>query len=216
MGIRNLLILFLSALAISLVILVVFFSLFFKNVDLTFDTHPPEAAPELDQFVKDQGGLKQPPDPSKAEGIFRSTINVPDETNLPIKPGTTTPTGQAPIEFSPGASHTPPEASPSGHDDDSDTNPAVVAPTTTKPSSTPAGAAGSSTTTPVAPPSPSSGSSDTTSNKPAPATNGTSGSASDTPKPRPRPISKPVAPVSPAPSTPSRIPLPEPPVPGSN
>ena len=44
---RNLLILFFSTVAVWLVILVIFFSLFFKNLDLDFNTKLPQSAPEL-------------------------------------------------------------------------------------------------------------------------------------------------------------------------
>jgi hypothetical protein len=69
MGVRHFLILFFSAMAVSLVILIVFFSLFFKNIDLTFDIRMPESAPEL------QG--TQSNDSFQAQGTSRSTINVP-------------------------------------------------------------------------------------------------------------------------------------------
>ena len=47
MSLRHLLIVFFSVLAASLVILIMFFSLFFDKLDLTFNTHIPEAAPEI-------------------------------------------------------------------------------------------------------------------------------------------------------------------------
>lgn len=76
MGPRNLLILFFSTVAVSLVILIIFFSLFFKNVDLNFNTRLPQSAPVI-------GGLSEdgePMDPhSKASGLMRSTVNVPPE-----------------------------------------------------------------------------------------------------------------------------------------
>jgi hypothetical protein len=77
MGVRNVLILFFSAMAVSLVILIVFFSLFFKNFDnlITFDTKLPESAPELNGFFDNQNA-----DPnSKADGVAHSTINVPED-----------------------------------------------------------------------------------------------------------------------------------------
>lgn len=81
MGIRNMVILFLSALGLSLIILIVFFSLFFKNIDLSFDTKLPEAAPDLSDMVEDGDIPPGSNEPSKAEGVFHATINVPDEIN---------------------------------------------------------------------------------------------------------------------------------------
>jgi len=65
-------ILFFSTVAVSLVILIIFFSLFFKDVDLKFNTRLPESAPDLGKFYGDE-------DDSKASGLNRSTINVPPE-----------------------------------------------------------------------------------------------------------------------------------------
>lgn len=47
MSLRHLLIVFFSVLAASLVILIMFFSLFFDKLDLSFNTHIPEAAPQI-------------------------------------------------------------------------------------------------------------------------------------------------------------------------
>ena len=78
MGPRNLLILFFSTVAVSLVILVIFFSLFFKNIDLNFNTKLPQSAPDI-------GGLygKGMSPESKSEGLLRSTVNVPPEIREP-------------------------------------------------------------------------------------------------------------------------------------
>jgi cell division septation protein DedD len=78
MGIRNILILFFSAMAVSVVILTVFFSLFFKNFDnlVTFDTRLPESAPEF-QSASDETGPQQD---SRAQGVRHSTINVPKDS----------------------------------------------------------------------------------------------------------------------------------------
>lgn len=91
MGVRNVLILFFSAMAVSVVILTVFFSLFFKNFDnlVTFDTRLPESAPELGNIYNENGANQS----SKAEGVVHSTINVPEDYR---KNGNTTP--QAPQE----------------------------------------------------------------------------------------------------------------------
>ena len=75
MGPRNLLILFFSTVAVSLVILIIFFSLFFKNVDLNFNAKLPESAPDLGSLYSKQEETMQ----SKAAGLLRSTINVPPE-----------------------------------------------------------------------------------------------------------------------------------------
>lgn len=81
MGPRNLLILFFSTVAVSLVILVIFFSLFFKNIDLNFNTKLPQSAPDIGGIYESgKGGMN--PD-SKAEGLLRSTVNVPPEIREP-------------------------------------------------------------------------------------------------------------------------------------
>jgi hypothetical protein len=81
MGPRNLLILFFSTVAVSLVILIIFFSLFFKNVDLSFNTKLPDSAPDLGKIYGDD--FKMNPD-SKADGLQRSTVNVPPESREPL------------------------------------------------------------------------------------------------------------------------------------
>lgn len=84
MGPRNLLILFFSTVAVSLVILIIFFSLFFKNVDLNFNTRLPETAPDIGSHFPT--GASMNPE-SKADGVHRSSINVPPELKEPeIKP----------------------------------------------------------------------------------------------------------------------------------
>lgn len=80
MGPRNLLILFFSTVAVSLVILIIFFSLFFKNVDLNFNTRLPESAPEIGRQFNESSTMN--PD-SKADGLMRSTVNVPPEFQEP-------------------------------------------------------------------------------------------------------------------------------------
>ncbi len=82
MGPRNLLILFFSTIAVSMVILIIFFSLFFKNINLEFDTRIPESAPQLKELYKE--GSK-PVSAREMEGIYRSTINVPSEFR-PVAP----------------------------------------------------------------------------------------------------------------------------------
>lgn len=80
MGPRNLLILFFSTVAVSLVILIIFFSLFFKNVDLNFNTRLPESAPDIGRQYATTPGMNPE---SKADGLMRSTINVPPEMREP-------------------------------------------------------------------------------------------------------------------------------------
>jgi hypothetical protein len=76
MGPRNLLILFFSTVAFSLVVLIIFFSLFFKNVDLNFNTRLPQSAPDIGGMYSSSSTMN--PD-SKADGLLRSTVNVPPE-----------------------------------------------------------------------------------------------------------------------------------------
>ena len=72
---RNLLLLFFSTMAASLVILIIVFSLFFKNMDLDFNARLPESAPDLGSLY----GKREESLQSKAEGLLRATINVPPE-----------------------------------------------------------------------------------------------------------------------------------------
>lgn len=73
--------LFASGVAISLTILVVFFSLFFKDVDMTFQTHMPESAPTLEPVDGDDEG-------SDAFGNANVRLNLPPEemTPRPVAP----------------------------------------------------------------------------------------------------------------------------------
>jgi hypothetical protein len=80
MGPKNLLILFFSTVAVSLVILIIFFSLFFKNVNLDFNTRLPESAPDVGGRFDDTSTMS--PD-SKADGLMRSTVNVPPDFKEP-------------------------------------------------------------------------------------------------------------------------------------
>lgn len=84
MGLRNILVLFFSALAISLVVLMIFFSLFFDQMDLSFNTRLPDAAPNL------AGDTPLPPDGEDVApeaggwslgGLYgqEAIINVPSE-----------------------------------------------------------------------------------------------------------------------------------------
>lgn len=81
MGPRNLLILFFSTVAVSLVILIIFFSLFFKNVNLDFNTRLPESAPDVGSRFKVESATMNPE--SKADGLTRSTVNVPPDYKEP-------------------------------------------------------------------------------------------------------------------------------------
>lgn len=71
MGPRNLTILFISTVAVSLVLLILFFSLFFKNVDLSFDTKMPESAPDLGNFYKDGQAH------TKGDNVGGANVRVP-------------------------------------------------------------------------------------------------------------------------------------------
>jgi hypothetical protein len=103
MGPRNLLILFFSTVAVSLVILVIFFSLFFKNLDLNFNTKLPQSAPEVgDMYTK--GSTMNPE--SKAGGLLRSTVNVPPEIHEEESP---------PVSHN-GTNHHKPAAEPADSD----------------------------------------------------------------------------------------------------
>lgn len=97
MGIRNILILFFSAMAVSLVILIIFFSLFFENMDFSFNTRVPESAPVLDEVAKEpldapMAGTAQEDDPMV--GVVgdpslsgrRAVVNVPGESVRPTVP----------------------------------------------------------------------------------------------------------------------------------
>jgi hypothetical protein len=81
MGPRNLLILFFSAVAVSLVILIILSSLVFKNLSLDFNTHMPESTPEIGHQFNTQTQSMNPE--SKADSVSRSTLNVPPETAEP-------------------------------------------------------------------------------------------------------------------------------------
>lgn len=94
MGPRNLLILFFSTVAVSLVILIIFFSLFFKSVNLDFNTRLPESAPEIGGRFNANSTMS--PD-SKADGLTRSTVNVPPEFKEPA-PDLSKPAGKEPVE----------------------------------------------------------------------------------------------------------------------
>jgi hypothetical protein len=74
---KNLLLLFCSTLALSLVVLIIFFSLFFKNVDLSFNTREPDSAPSVN--LSPTEGILPSKEHSKSEALQHATINVPPE-----------------------------------------------------------------------------------------------------------------------------------------
>jgi hypothetical protein len=90
LGFKNVLILFFSAMAISLVVLVLFFGLFFQKVDFSLNTKPLENAPNA------AGSATQTQDEtSKATGLTARqlgdvfseiNINVPTDANRDITP----------------------------------------------------------------------------------------------------------------------------------
>lgn len=77
MGPRNLTILFISTVAVSLVLLILLFSLLAKNVDLSFDTKMPESAPDLGNFYKDGQ-----PSKTRGENVGGASVKVP-QTSVP-------------------------------------------------------------------------------------------------------------------------------------
>ncbi len=81
MGPRNLLILFFSAVAVSLVILIILSSLVFKNLSLDFNTHLPETTPDIGRQFSNQTQSMNPD--SKADSVSRATVNVPPESVEP-------------------------------------------------------------------------------------------------------------------------------------
>lgn len=85
MGPRNLLILFFSAVAVSLVILIILSSLVFKNLSLDFNTHLPETTPDIGPQFSNQTQSMNPD--SKADNVSRATVNVPPES---VEPAATT------------------------------------------------------------------------------------------------------------------------------
>ncbi len=82
MGPRNLLILFFSAVAVSLVILIILSSLVFKNLSLDFNTHMPESTPDIGRQFTGAGPTMNPD--SKADNVSRATVNVPPESVEPV------------------------------------------------------------------------------------------------------------------------------------
>ncbi len=91
MGARKILILFFSTMTVSLVILIVLFNLFFKNINMDFETKNPESAPTI-KIEQDLGNenntLENEPDLSgiytrsadfKAKGVTQSKVRVPGQ-----------------------------------------------------------------------------------------------------------------------------------------
>ncbi len=105
MGPRNLLILFFSTVAVSLVILIIFFSLFFKNVNLDFNTRLPESAPDIGSRFNANSTMNPE---SKADGLMRSTVNVPPEMKEPEGGIGKNPEKAANLEKEPGDADLPP------------------------------------------------------------------------------------------------------------
>jgi hypothetical protein len=74
MTLRQLFILFSSATATSLIVLLLFFGLFFESFDITFDTKLPDAAPDFQQWSLPSGR------PSVTDALGRAVLNVPVES----------------------------------------------------------------------------------------------------------------------------------------
>ena len=125
MGARNLLILFFSALAISLVLLILVLAIFFEPLDLTFKTHLPEAAPTSAQIesklpgeedsAQDEIPLTPEPKPSlsiKVPGESQTKSSAPTNktaAEAPEKPSETKPTVGPPLPDAPTKQEPPSE-----------------------------------------------------------------------------------------------------------
>jgi SPOR domain len=80
MGLRNILVLFFSAMAITLVVLIIFFSMFFEHLNFSFNTRLPDTAPTIAQPGETPDDLAKAPeetfDPFSAR---EAELNVPSE-----------------------------------------------------------------------------------------------------------------------------------------
>ncbi|MDX2085344.1 MAG: hypothetical protein SFZ03_08150 [Candidatus Melainabacteria bacterium] len=81
MSIRNVLILFFSALAVALVILIICFSLFFEHLNISFNTHAPESAPDFIASPNDNDNAAEG-DSHSLGG--RANVNVPGDSPPPV------------------------------------------------------------------------------------------------------------------------------------
>lgn len=97
LSIRNMLVLFLTTLTISLIILSVLFNVVFKNIDMSFNTHIPDMAPipedsiETQQIEKDaQTESTEDKEPEQArfiqEHVYSASLNVPGALTYQPKP----------------------------------------------------------------------------------------------------------------------------------
>ena len=100
LGFKNVLILFFSAMAVSLVVLVIFFGLFFQKVDFSLNTKPLENAPTIidpEAPVPDETE-NAPLSENQLNNVFNEiNINVPTDAykmgKQPVEQPTTQPTG---------------------------------------------------------------------------------------------------------------------------
>lgn len=75
MNARQFIVLFLASLSMSLIILIAFFSLFFKNLDIEFNAKLPESAPIPAAPLVES---------NKASGLTHAQVNLPPEDTLPM------------------------------------------------------------------------------------------------------------------------------------
>ena len=72
---RQFIVLFLASLSMSLIILIAFFSLFFKNLNIEFNAKLPESAPIPSAPLVES---------NKSSGVTHAQVNLPPEDTLPM------------------------------------------------------------------------------------------------------------------------------------
>jgi type IV secretory pathway VirB10-like protein len=75
MNARQFIVLFLASLSMSLIILIAFFSLFFKNLNIEFNAKMPESAPIPSAPIVES---------NKSSGLTHAKVNLPPEDALPM------------------------------------------------------------------------------------------------------------------------------------
>jgi hypothetical protein len=78
MNSRQVVVLFLASLSVSLIFLMAFFSLFFKNLDIEFGARVPESAPQAEMAPNST------PEHYKADGLTHAQLQLPPEDGLPV------------------------------------------------------------------------------------------------------------------------------------
>jgi hypothetical protein len=76
MNARQFIVLFLASLSLSLIILIAFFSLFFKNLDIEFNAKLPESAP-----IPSSAPIIES---NKSSGLTHAQVSLPPEDTLPM------------------------------------------------------------------------------------------------------------------------------------